>query len=51
MATEKYDDKNGKYGGYSKRPLWQWVLIYLVVGGIIYLAIYYLFFSGRSSSY
>lgn len=27
--------------GYGKRPLWQWVLIYVVVGGIIYGAIYY----------
>lgn len=30
-------------GGYSKRPLWQWVVIYAVIGLIIYGAIYYLF--------
>lgn len=27
--------------GYGKRPLWQWILIYVVVGGIIYFLIYY----------
>lgn len=27
--------------GYGKRPLWQWVLIYLIVGGIVYGLIYY----------
>lgn len=26
---------------YGKRPLWQWLVIYLVIGGIIYAAIYY----------
>ncbi len=34
--------------GYGKRPLWQWVLLYVVVGGLIYLLIWYLFI--RSSS-
>lgn len=27
--------------GYGKRPLWQWVLIYIIIGGIIYAAVYY----------
>jgi len=27
--------------GYGKRPLWQWILIYLVVGGIVYYGVYY----------
>lgn len=30
--------------GYGKRPMWQWVLIYVVVGTIAYAAIYYFFF-------
>ena len=30
--------------GYGKRPLWQWVLIYLIVGGVLYAAIYFLYF-------
>lgn len=34
--------QNKGYGkGYGKRPLWQWILIYVVVGGIIYGAVYY----------
>jgi len=27
--------------GYGKRPLWQWILIYVIIGGIVYGAIYY----------
>lgn len=32
-------------GGYGKRPLWQWILIYVVIGGIVYAGIYYFFMS------
>lgn len=40
-----------EYGkGYGKRPLWQWILIYAVVGGIIYAAIYY-FFLNKGGGY
>lgn len=28
---------------YSKRPLWQWILLYVVIGGIIYAGIYFAF--------
>ena len=28
---------------YGKRPLWQWIAIYLVIGAIVYGAIYYIF--------
>lgn len=27
--------------GYGKRPLWQWIVIYLVIGAIVYGLIYY----------
>jgi len=27
--------------GYGKRPLWQWIVIYAVIGGIVYAGIYY----------
>ena len=30
-------------GSYNKRPMWQWILIYFVIGGIIYAGIYYAF--------
>lgn len=37
-----------QYGkGYGKRPLWQWILIYVVVGGLIYGAVYYFYLSKR----
>lgn len=36
--------------GYGKRPLWQWVLIYLVIGGVIYAGIYF-FISGKKGGY
>lgn len=38
-------------GGYGKRPLWQWILIYLIIGGIIYYAIYYFVFAKNGGGY
>jgi hypothetical protein len=38
-------------GGYGKRPMWQWLLIYLIIGGIAYFVIYYFFMQGGSSPY
>jgi hypothetical protein len=35
--------------GYGKRPMWQWVLIYVVVGGLVYFLIYWLFIRGGSA--
>lgn len=38
--------------GYGKRPLWQWILLYVVVAGLLYVAIYLLFFHhGASGGY
>jgi len=31
--------------GYGKRPLWQWVLLYVVVAIVVYGAVYLIFFS------
>lgn len=36
-------------GGYGKRPLWQWILIYLIIGGIVYGLIYYFVFAGNDN--
>ncbi len=36
-----------KSNGYGKRPLWQWVLIYVVIGGVVYAAIYYFFLANK----
>lgn len=33
--------------GYGKRPFWQWVVLYLIIGGIIYAAVYYFFLAPK----
>jgi hypothetical protein len=27
--------------GYGKRPVWQWIVIYLIIGGILYAGVAY----------
>lgn len=44
---DNYEEPKKPNAGYGKRPLWQWILLYLVIGGLIYLVVYFLFFSGR----
>lgn len=36
--------QKGAYG--KKRPWWYWLVIYLVVGGALYFAIWYFFLQG-----
>ncbi len=36
---------------YGKRPLWQWIAIYAVIGAIIYGVIYYFVFAHKSGGY
>lgn len=36
--------------GYGKRPLWQWVLIYAVIGLVVYGLIYYFVMAKRGGS-
>lgn len=33
--------------GYGKRPLWQWIVLYVVIGGIVYGLIYYFVLAKR----
>lgn len=33
--------------GYGKQSLWQWVVIYLIIGGIIYAGVYYFFLAKK----
>lgn len=37
-------------GGYGKRPLWQWIVLYVIIGAIVYGLIYYFFFM-KSTGY
>jgi hypothetical protein len=39
-----------KSGGYGKRPLWFWLLIYGAVGLVAYGIIYLAFFSGGATA-
>ena len=39
---------NSRYG---KRPLWQWILVYVVIGGVIYAAVYFLFLNKGGYKY
>src|SRR5476649_1831236 len=32
---------------YSKRPMWQWVIIYLVIAAAVYGAVYFIFFANK----
>ncbi|MDO8498990.1 MAG: hypothetical protein Q7S44_04360 [bacterium] len=43
----EYEERSGSYG---KRPLWQWILIYVVIAIIVYGLIYYFFLGKRGSS-
>jgi predicted lipoprotein with Yx(FWY)xxD motif len=43
------DEKGGKKF-YGKRPLWQWIVIYLVIAAVVYGVIYYIFW-GRNGGY
>ncbi|MEK9200389.1 MAG: hypothetical protein AAB909_00270 [Patescibacteria group bacterium] len=36
---------------YGKRPLWQWLVLYTIIGGIVYAAIYYFFFTKTGTTY
>lgn len=49
------ETSSGEYGkGYGKRPLWQWILLYVIIGGIIYAGVYYFYLSkkgGYNSAY
>jgi len=38
---------NVKKSAYGKRPLWQWVAIYIVIGAIVYGVVYYFVFANK----
>lgn len=41
--AEGYQNKT-----YGKRSLWQWIIIYLIIGAIIYGLVYYFFLSNNT---
>jgi hypothetical protein len=38
-------------GGYGKRSLWFWILIYVAAALVVYGAVYFIFFAGNNSLY
>jgi plastocyanin len=52
MAMKNILSNNQPTSGYkTKRPLWQWVLIYLVIGGLIYGGVYYFMSLNKNGGY
>lgn len=44
------EETGNKSYGYGKRPLWQWLLLYAVIGIVAYVGIYYFFIAKKGSS-
>ena len=36
--------------GYGKRPMWQWVVLYLVIAAVVYFVVYLLFLKDNSAA-
>ena len=52
-ATTKKAASNpasAKANGYGKRPYWQWIVLYLLIGGLLYW-IFYMIFFGDTGGY
>jgi hypothetical protein len=43
MDNPDEQSPQNKPKGYGKRPMWQWVVIYLVAAAVVYGLIYYLY--------
>jgi predicted lipoprotein with Yx(FWY)xxD motif len=41
------NDNSYSNTGYGKRPLWQWIILYIIIGAIIYAGGYYFFISKK----
>jgi FKBP-type peptidyl-prolyl cis-trans isomerase len=35
---------------YGKRPLWQWIILYIIIGGALYAATYFIFFNKKGGN-
>ncbi|HSW85461.1 MAG TPA: hypothetical protein VLF79_02515 [Candidatus Saccharimonadales bacterium] len=50
QPTDQKPVETKKSKGYGKRPVWQWVVIYLIVAVIAYGIIYLVFIKGNGST-
>ena len=46
MADQKSVQSSNKptKKGYGKRPIWQYIVLYLIVAAVVYFAVYFIFF-------
>ncbi len=44
-------DETPTKSSYGKRPLWQWILLYVIIGAVVYAGIYYFFIKNKSGGY
>ena len=53
MEPEEPESPQKPTKGYGKRPVWQWVVIYIIIAVVVYGLIYLLFIhkSGGPSTY
>lgn len=51
MAANKTIRNTKSAAKYSKRPLWQWVTLYILVGGLVYWLIYWYVLRGSANQY
>lgn len=42
--AEESQQKTSRYG---KRPLWQWIVLYLIIGALVYGLVYYFVLSKK----
>ena len=50
MVSMEENNTQEKSYGYAKRPLWQWILLYAVIGIFLYGLIYYMFLAKKGGS-
>jgi hypothetical protein len=48
-ASQNQQSSQKPSKGYGKRPVWQWILIYVIVAIVVYGLIYLLFLKGDSA--
>lgn len=41
------EEKSQNKPAYGKRPLWQWIVIYIIIGAIVYGLIYFFVFAKK----
>jgi flagellar basal body-associated protein FliL len=50
MEPNNDTQESKKPSKYGKRPLWQWIVLYVVVAVIVYFIVYLLFFHSHTGN-